>query len=83
MRKGFGIFFLILGSLLFFGGLYILPLGTDAYLYFWVEDICHGDWYWGAIYANLAAVGAIILGIIMLRSSNHLRGKNTKTRKRR
>ncbi len=70
MRKrsilaGILIFF---GLLMFFGGLYLLPLGTDIWLYFFVEVIAKGDWLLGAILANLAALGLIILGFLILRA---------------
>ena len=70
MRKrsilaGILIFF---GVLLFFGGLYLLPIGTDVWLYFFVEIVAKGDWLVGAILANLAALGLVILGFLILRS---------------
>jgi len=70
MRKrsilaGILIFF---GLLMFFGGLYLLPLGTDIWLYFFVEVIAKGDWLLGAILANLTALGLIILGFLILRA---------------
>ena len=54
------------GLLLFMGGLYLLPIGTDAFLYFWVEVVAHGNWILGDIYANGFALLMIVVGLVMM-----------------
>ena len=71
IKKAFGAFLFILGFALFFGGLYLLPFGTDAYLWFFVTYVAHGNWLYGAIEANLAALGMIIIGFVALRSGGY------------
>lgn len=70
------------GLLLFMAGLYLLPIGTDAFLYFFVEVVAGGNWFWGDIYANAAALGMIIVGAVIMLSQGVKPGlKNTKKKK--
>ena len=75
-EKALGAVALVTGLLLFLGGFYLLPIGTDVYLYFFVEKVANGNWFWGSLYANLAAVGMIVIGFIILKESgNEVPGK--------
>ena len=56
------------GILLFVGGFYLLPIGTDIYLYFFVERVAGGDWFLGSVLANITAVCLILAGLLLLRS---------------
>ena len=68
--------------LLFMAGLYLLPIGTDAFLYFFVEVIAHGNWVLGDIYANITALAMIIVGFVLLRMEGVKPGlKKTKKKK--
>ena len=70
--------------LLFMAGLYLLPIGTDIYLYFFVEVLMHGNWLYGDILANLVAVGMIAVGFLMLRAEGVKPGlKKDRKKKRR
>ena len=69
--KAIGAVALIFGILLFLGGFYLLPIGTDVYLYFFVEKVANGNWFWGSLYANLAAIGMIIIGFVILKESGN------------
>ena len=80
-EKAFGAVALVTGLLLFLGGFYLLPIGTDVYLYFFVEKVANGNWFWGSLYANLAALGMIAIGFVILKESgNDIPGKE-KTKK--
>ena len=69
MRKGgvIGTTVMAFGFLLFFGGFYLLPVGTDIYLYFFVEKVANGSWFWGSVLANLAALFMILIGYLIIR----------------
>ena len=54
------------GLLFFMAGLYLLPIGTDIFLYFFVVVLMHGNWLWGDVLANLTAMLMIVAGIVML-----------------
>ena len=55
-----------MGTMLAIVGFYLLPFGTDIFLYFFVEHVAHGDWFWGAVYANAAAIGMIAIGFLLV-----------------
>ena len=61
---GAGVAFL--GFVLFAFGFYILPFGTDVYLYFWVHEVFHGNWLYGAIAGNVFALLLIAAGLVIL-----------------
>jgi len=82
MQKWVGGAILGFGILLFMAGLYLLPIGTDAFLYFFVEVVAHGNWFWGDIYANVAALMMIIVGAAIMISQGVRPGlKSTKKKK--
>ena len=56
----------VAGAMVFFFGVYILPFGTDFYLYIFVHKIFHGNWLQGSIAANLVALLMIAIGAVML-----------------
>jgi len=56
-----------IGIFLLFVGFYILPFGTDVYLYFFVEKVAGGNWIMGSIYANAFALGMILSGSLIIR----------------
>lgn len=57
---------IIIGAILFLGGFYLLPVGTDIYLYFWIEIVEKGNWLYGDILANAVAVLAMVVGGLIL-----------------
>ena len=65
--KRLGILFSFFGFLFFFAGLYVLPIGSDIYLYFFIEVVAKGDWLLGDILANIFALGLIAFGLILIR----------------
>ena len=65
------------GAMIFFFGVYILPFGTDFWMYIWVEKIFHGNWLYGDIAANAAAIFLIIIGAALMLHERH----NTKEEK--
>ncbi len=67
MKRGIGIIFSFFGFLFFFAGLYVLPMGSDIYLYFFIEIVAKGDWLLGDILANIFALGLIAFGLILIR----------------
>ena len=54
------------GAMIFFFGVYILPFGTDFWMYIWVEKVFNGNWFYGDIAANLAAIFLIIIGAALM-----------------
>ena len=68
VQKWVGGAILAFGLLLFMAGLYLLPIGTDAFLYFFVEVVAKGNWLLGDIYANIAAAGMILVGLAIMLS---------------
>lgn len=74
---------LFFGVLLFMAGLYLLPIGTDAFLWFFVEVVAGGNWVLGDIYANAAALGMIFVGVVIMLSQGVRPGlKKTASRRR-
>ena len=67
MKRGIGVLFSFFGFLFFFAGLYVLPIGSDIYLYFFIEVVAKGDWLLGDILANVFALGLIAFGLILIR----------------
>ena len=67
-----------IGVILFGFGFYILPFGTDIYLYFWVDKVFNGNWLYGSIAGNLFAVFMIILGLLMMREKKEEEGGKKK-----
>ena len=65
--KRLGILFSFFGFLFFFAGLYVLPIGSDIYLYFFIEIVAKGDWLLGDVLANIFALGLIAFGLILIR----------------
>ena len=61
-------FIVTFGILLFAAGLYLLPIGTDAFLYFFVEVVAHGNWVLGDLYANVTALVMILVGYVIMRA---------------
>ena len=61
-----------LGFVLFAFGFYIIPFGTDMYLYFWVQMVFGGNWLYGSIAGNLFALFLIAAGLLIL----HKEGKS-------
>ena len=57
---------IIIGATLFLGGFYLLPIGTDLYMYFWVEMVFKGNWLYGDIAANAVAFAAMGIGAVIL-----------------
>ena len=57
----------MIGLFLLLVGFYLLPFGTDVFLYFFVEKIAHGDWFTGALMANAFCLGMILSGSLILR----------------
>jgi len=82
-RKLVGGIIVAFAVLLFMAGLYLLPVGTDAFLYFFVEVVAGGNWLMGDIYANLTALAMIIVGYVVMRSEGVKPGlkKNRRRRK--
>lgn len=66
MHKAAGAVLAFAGFILFGFGMYIIPFGTDIYLYFWVNDVFHGNWLYGSIAGNLFALLLIIIGLVFL-----------------
>ena len=73
---GAGVAFL--GFVLFAFGFYILPFGTDVYLYFWVHEVFHGNWLYGSIAGNVFALFLIAAGLLIL----HHEGRSPVPRER-
>ena len=65
--KLIGLIIAIFGLLFFMAGFYLLPVGTDFFLYFFVEIVMHGDWFWGDLLANAVALGMILIGFVLMR----------------
>ena len=63
-----GTVLMVFGTLLFVGGFYLLPIGTDAYLYFFVEKVAHGDWLLGSFLGNAVAILIAGAGYLLLRA---------------
>ena len=85
-RKGHKILAAIIiffGTLFLVGGLYLLPVGTDAYLYFFIEVLMHGNWLWGDLLATLTAIGLIVFGYVLLRIEGVKLGLKKDRKKRR
>ncbi len=59
------------GALIFFFGVYILPFGTDFWMYIWVEKIFKGNWLYGDIAANAAAIFLILIGAALMLHERH------------
>lgn len=57
---------ILIGATLFLGGFYLLPIGTDAYMYFWIEIVFKGNWLYGDIAANAVAFTAMGIGAVIL-----------------
>ena len=66
-KKTFGWIIVGFGILIFAAGLYLLPVGTDIFLWFFVEVVAHGNWLLGDIYANAVAICMIALGYGIMR----------------
>ena len=56
-----------IGLFLLLAGFYLLPFGTDIFLYFFVEKVSHGDWVTGSLLANAFAIGMMLSGSLILR----------------
>ncbi len=65
-RSAISLIVIFFGALLFFGGFYLLPIGTDAYMYFWIEIVAKGNWLTGDILANGVALAMMLIGGLML-----------------
>lgn len=69
-KKIIGTVITLTGLILFLGGFYLMPVGTDIYLYFWVQVVFNGNWLYGSIVANIVSFAMIVLGFMLLRSEN-------------
>ena len=65
-KKIISVLLIFFGALFFFGGFYLLPIGTDAWMYFWIQIVAKGDWLMGDILANVAALGMMLIGGVIL-----------------
>ena len=69
-HKAIGAGIAFFGFVIFAVGFYIIPFGTDVYLWFWIKVVFHGNWLYGDIAANLFAIFLIVAGILILHAEH-------------